>query len=982
MLNTSDNQILNEIGELFGRYREANGNLSFFQDKMTRNAIQGTNYDKWLSTYIGNHPIQDKVNKDPFFAGELNTNFGSSGGRKFYAWQVKVLERLQNRNNDIYVVAPPGGGKTTPLMAHYMVDMFMGGQNGHMSSLNPDEIFSDKISLPAIKNPTVQKWSNIFHGLLTNKYLNGDPVPKCLFVTPIRVLSFEQAEGFQEYFIDLFIFLRSLVTQTTKRNDKETFDAYMTRLKMSNASYIDPIIGTVFGSVGEARYNNINVSDDKKFGPYIKQFTEKMICVKTGGGSGQYNTEPDNAVVSIATYGSAKNFISKISRSVKFIVFDEAHLYMPSEYGPSSDRSQENEVRAAADAYAIIDGMAKQKDAQIAFLSGTIHPDSAQNFCQYLNRYYGRHLAVVSTEKGDTESGNKTQLHVIADDAIRSEQEQINRIVKWVQNNEKGKAIILFSKRKINKLVDESIKRISQKDIRQDFNVNQSDRYRTEKIDRFKRALAYSNPNATADEIKKQIDAFIEKEFPSTQKEIISKIKAKPGAMMIKNKKLRTAVSYGIGYIYRQDDIEPNDPAAVVGEEIEPISEQDKLIVADLFSQGKINVLIATAAIGVGVNVNIKDMYLPSCMKFEKNKNNEGKFDLNNKREMSQLVNRTGRGKTPISGIYTPTEFVPYMRDVVMSGSEDFNKVPAISIGSKDNLKDILIGLSTAASHSKTAAKFIANTPRAYGNITQKISFRLGQLGTRARQAVRDSVDSIKNTDWLWLKKFHEDALKRQLADSERVAKYTNAQNKIDEYGTKLDGYEVETRKIETRIGQIEAELHTGINNRNNQPLTDKDIETRMMFLNKWKIRLADAQMKQNILAVQEYNEIVKELNDIHETSSNTNARGYESSKYNIEDLTKRLESIRRRYHPKLLSKRADAINALNQKIDERKKELKKLEGFYDSIKNNQNVPQITKDSVYNDIQTYRQSLQDAIREITQIQFIQPNVPQPGNLRY
>jgi hypothetical protein len=225
-------------------------------------------------------------------------------------------------------------------MAHYMVDMFMGGQNGHMSSLNPDEIFSDKISLPAIKNPTVQKWSNIFHGLLTNKYLNGDPVPKCLFVTPIRVLSFEQAEGFQEYFIDLFIFLRSLVTQTTKRNDKETFDAYMTRLKMSNASYIDPIIGTVFGSVGEARYNNINVSDDKKFGPYIKQFTEKMICVKTGGGSGQYNTEPDNAVVSIATYGSAKNFISKISRSVKFIVFDEAHLYMPSEYGPSSDRSQ------------------------------------------------------------------------------------------------------------------------------------------------------------------------------------------------------------------------------------------------------------------------------------------------------------------------------------------------------------------------------------------------------------------------------------------------------------------------------------------------------------------------------------------------------------------------------------------------------------------------------------------------------------------
>ena len=977
MLNTSNDQILTEIGELFGRYREANGDLSFFQNKMTKNAIQKTDYDQWLGLYTHNHPKPQQTGKDPFLNGILNVSFGGTNKREFYAWQIKVLDRLQNRNNDIYVVAPPGGGKTTPLMAHYMVDLFMGGRNGNMTSVNPGGIADGP------NREIVQKWSDIFHGLLTGKYLNGNIVPKCLFVTPIRVLSFEQAEGFQEYFIDLFIFLKSLILKCPKRNDKESFTAYMARLK-AGTSNAEKIVGNVFGSAGEARYNSLNPPNDtdgKKFNSYVKQFTEKMICVKTGGGSGQYNDQPDNAVVSIATYGSAKSFISKISRSVKFIVFDEAHLYMPSEYGPESDRSQENEVRAAADAYTIIDSMAKQKDAQIAFLSGTIHPDSAQNFCQYLNRYYGRNLAVVSTEKGDVESGNKTQLHVVADDAIREEREQINRVVKWVQNNEKGKAIILFSKRKINKLVDEAVKRISQKDIRQDFNVNQSDRYRKEKIDRFRRALAYSNPNATADQIKDQIDVFIKKEFPTQQEDRIKEIKNKPGAMMIKNKKLRTAVSYGIGYIYRQDDVEPNDPQAIVGEVIEPIAEQDKLIVADLFSRGKINVLIATAAIGVGVNVNIRDMYLPSCMKFEKNKNNEGKFDLNNKREMSQLVNRTGRGKTPISGIYTPSEFVPYMREVVMSGAEDFNKVPAISIGPKDNLKDILIGLSTAASGSKAAARMIANSPRTGGDIAHKIAWKLGKLAEMAKQNFRDNINDIKNVDWLWRRKRHEAELKRQVADSERVAKYTNAQDKIDEFARKLNDYETLIKNRENAIAQLEHELLTGMDYSGKQ-LNDSDREANMEAINSLKVLIAQDQLAQSVCAVEEYNALLKEINDVHNSSSNTNFRGYRSSKYNMEELTKRLEAVQKKYNSKLLSKKSISIDELNKEINSHRVELKKLENFYNSVRNNPNVPQISKDRILTNIQTYQRAISDTIQKISRIQYIQPTTPQPGNIIY
>lgn len=986
MLNTSDNQILNEIGELFGRYREADGSLSFFQNKLMQNVHfgQATNqtYDKWLESYQSSHPLSEKPAKDPFLKGVLNSSFYQE---RFYDWQKRVIARLQNTQNDIYVVAPPGGGKTTPLMAHYIVDLLMSGSNGDMGSLNAGKLLD-----MATNDNVVQKWANIFHGLLTGKYLDGKPVPRCLFVTPIRVLSFEQAEGFQEYFIDILLFLKSLMltsAEKTPKNSNETFLQYMVRLKNSkhpDASNINKVVGMVFSSAGEDRYNRMmpdNDNDGRRFNSTIKSFTEKLICVKTGGGSGQFNDQPDNALVSIATYGSAKAFISKISNMVKFIVFDEAHLYMPSEYGPASDRSQENEVRAAADAYTIIDGMAKQKDAQIAFLSGTIHPESAQNFCDFLNRRYGRRLEVVSTEKGDTQSGNKTELHVIADDAIRDEKEQVNRIVKWVQNNEKGKAIILFSKRKIDKLVAESIKRLSQKDIRQDFNVNQSDRYRKEKIDRFRRALAYSNPNASAAEIQKSVDDFIKKEFPTTQQEKIDRIKSKPGAMMIKNKTLRNAVSYGIGYIYRQDEIEPNDPTPISGESKEPIAEQDKLIVANLFSQGKINVLLATAAIGVGVNVNIRDMYLPSCMKFEKNKNNEGKIDLNNKREMSQLVNRTGRGKTPISGIYTPREFVPYMQDIVMSGATDFNKVPAISIRPTDNLKEILLNLSNAAQSKYDKYSNLVRTTRS------KVIDKLNNFREIAKEKIQERSDIYKQNQisiQLGNPKVQAEidaAIKRQRADLERLAKYNNLNDRINDLDIKLTQVEKNIHDTETKIHDLEKNL-AGIGG--TQKPTAAVRSTMLRDLVGYRNLLDQYHLSQMTMVVDEYQALLAAIDEIHNTSADTDKRGIKSSINNKDFLTRKIAEIRGRYNPNLLKSRNETIMEFNKQLKEYNKHLEDIEKKYAAIQKSQYVPDNIKKALSTDIYNSKKFISLIIDKINKIQYYDniqaKNVP--GSLKF
>ena len=984
----SNDKILNEIGELFGRYRNEYGRMEFFQNKLMQNinfGQIGQDYDNWLTSYTQQNQTPDKPERDPFMSGVLSSDFYS---QRFYAWQKRVIDRLQNTNNDVYVVAPPGGGKTTPLMAHYIVDLFMKGSNGDINTLHPAAIFGNG---PQSVRPTdvIRTWTNVFTALLTKRYLDGKPVPKCLFVTPIRVLSFEQAEGFQDYFLDLVLLLKSLMMKATQIRQGESITAYLNRISHNtnqnqNINIIDGIVSGTFRAAGESWFKSMNVPVDGSFNSFAKSFTEKLIYVKTGGGSGQYDTPPEQAIVSIATYGSAKKFISKISNSVKFIVFDEAHLYMPSEYGPNSDRSQENEVRAATDAYTIVEGMAKQRDAQIAFLSGTIHPISAQNFCDFLNRRYGRNMAVVSTEKGDSQSGNKTELHVIPDDAIREEKEQVNRIVRWVQRNEKGNAIILFSKRKINKLVDEAMKRLSQKDIRSDFNVNQSDRYRKEKIDRYRRSLAYSNPDAGPDEIERSVNEFIKREFPSSQKETIEKIKAKPGAMMIQNKKLRNAVSYGIGYIYTQDDIELNDPGAVVGETIEPIKEQDKLIVAKLFSEGKINVLIATAAIGVGVNVNIKNMYLPSCMKFEKNKNNEGKFDLNNKREMSQLVNRTGRGKTPISGIYTPSEFVPFMREVVMSGIDDFNKVPAVVIRPSDNLKDILLNLSNAASakYNKYTG-FVKSIP---GKITDK----LDKFRRSAKEKLKDLSDTYQENQLkiqLGDPKRQAEldaATKRHRADLERLTKYTNVQDRINDLETKLTNNERQIQNTERSIRDLERDL-AGIAGGPAGQRPNAQARSRIFRdLIGYRNLLGQLQITQTGYIIDDYNAILTALDEIDNTTGDTDKRGIRSSKYNKEFLTRRLEEIRGRYNPKLLKTRNEAMTEFNRQLEEYNKHLEDVENKYQAIRKDPNVPDNIKNAMSTDIYNSRRFISRIIDRVNRIQYYNglQAAPVRGSLRY
>lgn len=751
MTNTNSG-ILLEIGEFFGEYIRRDGSTSGFYSSALELA---KNDNRKISTV----ELVAEQRSNPFFDGEIVTNFRWD---RFYDWQKKIIQILSNKN-DVYVVAPPGGGKTTPLMGYWLINLFMGGTNADASTLEANKLLTENCPTNIIK-----LWADVFSSVLIQRKINKQNASKVLFITPIRVLAFEQAEAFHTFLLDLLIFFKTLIDQSIIASN---LSSYRQVLKTGRLNPISQLVKLVFDEIPDEIAAEL-LTGGREFENWLLNFTRKLICVKTGGGSGEYNSDPRNAIIVIATYGSAKNFIKKIADSVDFIVYDEAHLYQPSEYG--GEKSQTNEITAASDAYDIIDAVSKNKKAQVAFLSGTINKSSAENFANYVNKKFGRKIEVSATAPGDPQAINKTQLRVIPDDSIRQDNELVSNIVRWVTRDEPGNAIILFSKAKIEKLVSLSKTKLAAANLQSISDRKPVNRVKEQKIKEYSEALKFMY-DQNSKEYKDELRKFERKNFPENQNETIERIKNKPGADRIENKELRDAVSYGIGYIYRLDDDAMSAEDRQLGKK--GISENDKIIVANLFSSGKIPVLIATPSIGIGVNVSIRNMYIPSVYKTEgTGKDFTTTRVLNNKREMAQLLNRAGRGKTPISGIYTPNEFVPYIKEIASMGSGDFPEVPAIGLRAATTIPEFISFLEILRNqsiNSKNKILSILKPEKPLGKIKNKILSILNTVMHRKKIKTEKENEETQKLE--------------QMISSGTVAETTRLQQEFDQISFYID---------------------------------------------------------------------------------------------------------------------------------------------------------------------------------------------------
>lgn len=508
---------------------------------------------------------------------KLNLDAEFNFETRLFPWQKNVIQSLYD-GYDFYIVAKPGAGKTTPVKAFWF--------KHHVFDLqNPADSFEKRVKQVA------------YPGQLFNT-LFGDSskIGRIVFVVPIRVLAREVFNGFVENFIDIFTYFREITPEFKQK-----------------------------------------WSDD-----YIRRMARRMIAVKTGGadptpeGSGNIQTAP----VIIMTYGSLENEINRLD-NIKLIVFDEAHIYQPSEGTPT--RGQESEYTAAKSLSKIIEIATKKKTAQIVFMSGTINPKTAVTFVRYYNKLYRRNMKVLPEES----SGNLSTIDVIADDSLYDANSIVNVVVDAVKQKEKGIAVIVFSKNRIDDIIEKAKKKLNPSGYL--LGVDES-----KKSNKYKRT-SYGG------------GILLDKEPKKSKKELISQISKYPGAADIENQDVREAALHGIAYIYTEDET----TKLRFGKS--NITENDKLIVARLFSSGQLHVLLSTSAIGVGVNVSIKKMYLPTLEKPESvGYKNTQRMEIS-MRELAQLVNRTGRGAFKIATIYTPEKNVMTVLNALNAKITDFD---------------------------------------------------------------------------------------------------------------------------------------------------------------------------------------------------------------------------------------------------------------------------------------------------------------------
>lgn len=323
--------ILNEIGEYFGRYQKADGSYDLFTNVVNNGNIEPQRIQN----------VSDLKKEIPFFNGILYTQYNLAGPQPYYGWQRNVISTLES-NKDVYVVAPAGGGKTRPLFGYWIINKYLNTNNrnnrvsGSIHNLQADRLLAN---YSQNDEPILQNWADVISGLFTNRHLDNSPINKLLLITPIRVLAFEQANGLQDVFLDLFLFIKSLYEKYIRKrmmvmNPRISFED-----KMNNLTEMSTTVANrggqqrtglnVFKLFGMAFKNNRrgfeivsgSVSD---YESYIKKRVKEMICVKTGGGGEDYGKNPETATAIISTYGSAKNFIGNVVNSIGFIVFDEA----------------------------------------------------------------------------------------------------------------------------------------------------------------------------------------------------------------------------------------------------------------------------------------------------------------------------------------------------------------------------------------------------------------------------------------------------------------------------------------------------------------------------------------------------------------------------------------------------------------------------------------------------------------------------------
>jgi hypothetical protein len=226
-----------------------------------------------------------------------------------------------------------------------------------------------------------------------------------------------------------------------------------------------------------------------------------------------------------------------------------------------------------------------QQDKYMYLLSGTTHKNIAKNFIDWVNKKYNSNIE--SFERDYTETKNRSIVNVIPTSQLANYR-KLDEFILNILTKNMGHfhLMILFSKKQIKNFCETLIKRIPPYIKIPDMELN----------------------FANAD-----------------------------------NRLICACLKRGFGYIVG------GQPSSVRElDKILMLSAMEKVEVARLFKNKTIKFLFSTDAVGIGVNMKVRSLYIPSVKRFD----GTGLTDTSPS-TLVQLLHRAGRGSVPVATIYT-----------------------------------------------------------------------------------------------------------------------------------------------------------------------------------------------------------------------------------------------------------------------------------------------------------------------------------------
>lgn len=586
-----------------------------------------------LNTPI-NNPQQQRQSTSEFSYNQQGINLFKYN---FAPWQRQIIDALR-ANDSIYVVASPGAGKTAPILyswAQNILKVNPSMLNQHGQNQNFVELIKNIINILTMP----EKFSKILYTVPTRTLCDQvyEEVSQLLFEILSTSITLVQSDpNSNNYNLlryiqhGLKINLQNEVSQ--RQNLMNQYNQLQNEFNQTHNINIEKNISLIMQHI-----NNIDSDIHEKIANAIKKYVQNKLVQRA---TKIYTPDTSSALFIISIHQSAyKKAFLPVKKQIKTIIIDEAHTVqaMP-------DENDENVIQSAKTLYKILSEISLHTN--VILLSGTINPTSAHNLITYLNKCFNLKIKQINST-----SGNASKISIIPNNSINN----YNTLIKLlIDPPDTGNLIIIFSKKTIISLIQQALK---QSNIQ----------YTPDKINSGVFTPSTFSPLPSAKYQRSEINKP-SRNIQFDNKKLMKLATKMPGAEEIQNPLLRTAVLHGFGYIFRPDaeDMSPSQLKQAM---------KDQQIVIKLFSSGKIKTLLASDAVGIGLNIKVKNLYIPSITKFS-----DGEFQKLKVSNASQLYNRLGRRAFEVSTIYTPSENVDDILNAISLRNAGFEKREVIDV--------------------------------------------------------------------------------------------------------------------------------------------------------------------------------------------------------------------------------------------------------------------------------------------------------------